>query len=150
MKDTMNITEGMTSAHWVSGALGFIGGLLLDFAAPIALFILLIMVLLVFDFKVGVAAARCRGERISTEGWRRTIVKFVYYSIAVISARGIEYVFFTDVDLYFTEIEVVKITYAVALAICSIEFKSILDNIAEITGLNLWGSVKGFFTQKKD
>lgn len=87
--------------------------------------------LVFLDFVTGmVKAFRVKGEKISSRRMRETIGKSVLYLIAVLAG------FFLD---YITGLELAA--RAIAGVIALVECKSVLENIEEITGLNLWAVV---------
>jgi ABC-type Co2+ transport system permease subunit len=98
------------------------------FFAPITAAIIGLAVLIFFDVITGCRAAQLRGEEIRSNRLARTVSKIIFYSIAIILSRVME-VFFMD------WMPVAKLT---AGYIAVVEFKSNMENIASITGVDIW------------
>lgn len=98
------------------------------FFAPITAAIIGLAVLIFFDVITGCRAAQIRGEEIRSNRMARTISKIIFYSIAIILSRVME-VSFMD------WMPVAKLT---AGYIAIVEFKSNMENIASITGVDVW------------
>jgi hypothetical protein len=79
----------------------------------------------------GTVAAKHRGEVIHSRGLRRSIVKITLYFTAILLSEGFEKVFGLDID----------ISYMVAGLIAITEFKSNLENIGEVTGIDIWSKI---------
>lgn len=109
----------------------------ISFIWPISHFIALAVCLSIVDFVTGVRAAKLRGEQITSKGYRRTINKLTLYSLSVMLAEGMEWVFFENHA-------VVPITYVIAAFLCVTEFKSVLENVGSITGVNAWVAVRQY------
>jgi phage-related holin len=54
--------------------------------APIQSVMLTVLVLVLADFVTGVIAARKRGEKITSSGFQRTVVKVVKYQVVIMAA----------------------------------------------------------------
>ena len=98
------------------------------FFSPITAAIIGLLVLIFFDVITGCRAAQLRGEEIRSNRLSRTVSKIIFYSIAIILSRVME-VSFID------WIPVAKLT---AGYIAVVEFKSNMENIASITGVDIW------------
>jgi phage-related holin len=96
--------------------------------------------LLLVDFMTGVRKAKALKEKIQSRGFRRTISKMNDYCLAIISSQ----VFTWMLDLEFT------LSYYVAMFVCGIELKSILENVSQTTGVDIIGYFKGFIPNPKD
>lgn len=120
--------------YWV-GYLSALAGWVSSFIVPIGPFLGIVLFLVVADMLTGVRAAVKRKERISASGFRRTVEKFVLYSLAIFLSEGMKQVFLPSVP----------VTYATAFAIAITEFKSNVENIENVTGVQIWTSIKGFF-----
>lgn len=107
------------------------------FFATVEPFIFMVLFLVVADLITGISAARNRKEKISSWGLRRTIQKFTLYSIAIVLSQGMEQVF-----------NIPQVVYIVALFICATEFLSNLENIGEVTGVNVAAKVKELLASK--
>ena len=98
------------------------------FFAPITAAIVGLAVLIFADVITGCRAAQLRGEEIRSNRMARTVSKIIFYSVAIILSRVME-VSFMD------WMPVAKLT---AGYIAIVEFKSNLENIASITGVDIW------------
>jgi hypothetical protein len=116
-------------------ALTWIGVILM----PIKATMLSIGVLLVFDLITGIWAAYKRGEKITSNGIRRTVSKSLAYQMAVISSFIMESQF----------LEGLPIIKVVAGLIAATEFKSLMENITSITGLDFIAEIIGKIQGKK-
>lgn len=124
----------------------------------IKLFIVAVFLLLGLDLITGIwrSVKKARGEAkekkesltfwqtfhkvVKSSRLKDTVAKLVNYSIAIIAAQVITAIFIPEF----------LIAYYVAAFVCLIEFKSILENVSETTGVNLLGYVKGLFKRKYD
>lgn len=105
----------------------------LNWLLPIKTFVAVTLLLVFADLITGIQAARKRSEAIHSRGFRRTALKFAMYCTAIVSAHGIEAVYFHDFPMVFT------ISAYVAIS----EFWSILENVGTVTGVNVLESVRG-------
>lgn len=103
-----------------------------SFLLPSGPFILMVTVLTFADLYTGTRAAKKRGEKIVSSGLRRTIEKLFLYSLAILTAEGMKVVF----------LPMVPMTYITAFAICITEFKSNIENIEAVTGVQIWTFLK--------
>jgi phage-related holin len=101
---------------------------LVFFFAPITAAMFGLAVLIFADVITGCRAAKLRGEEIRSNRLARTVSKIIFYSIAIILSRVME-VSFMD------WMPVAKLT---AGYIAIVEFKSNMENIASITGVDIW------------
>lgn len=79
------------------------------------------------DFITGVAAAVKRKEKITSRAMSRTVWKILCYQLAVISGFAMEQLL---VDIF-------PVAKLAAAAIGLVEFKSLIENIKTITGVDL-------------
>lgn len=107
------------------------GSWLLAFVLPSASFLIFTTVLVFADLLTGTMAAKHRGEVIHSRGLRRSIVKIVLYFLAILLSEGFEQVFKLPID----------ISYMVAGLIAITEFKSNLENVGEVTGIDIWSKI---------
>ena len=107
---------------------------LVFFFAPIGYLIAGVGLMVFFDFITGVAAAKKRGERIVSGGFYRTFVKYVLYSIGIIASRLLEILLKDSIKIPFSSL--------LAGFIIIIEYKSVMENISFVTGINIWEWVK--------
>lgn len=105
------------------------------FFAPITWSLVGIGVLVFADVFTGIRAAKKRGERIHSKGMSRTVGKMLYYSIAIVLSRVMELAF----------IDWLPIAQLTSGYIAVVEFKSNMENIAEITGVDVWNNLKDRF-----
>lgn len=102
-------------------------GWAMSFVLPVHQFMALTFALVLSDVVTGVWAAYKRNEAIRSNGFRRTISKIVLYFLAILLSKGME-----DV------LHIPKLIYIVSGFIAMTEFKSNLENIAVVTGTNIW------------
>jgi len=107
---------------------------LLLYITPIHPFFVTISILLFFDLVTGITKAVKNSERITSRRMRDTIIKLVFYSIAVFISFQVDKTLISDSSLVLTKI--------VGGYIMLIEFQSNIENISEITGVNIWMAVK--------
>ncbi len=93
---------------------------------PIKASMIMVMVLVALDFLFGVWASKKRGDKISSTGFKRTVVKILVYEVCVMLAYLVES-YLTQDFLPATKIA----TSFVALT----ELKSILENLEDIAGM---------------
>jgi len=98
------------------------------FFAPIVLALAGLGVLIFADVITGCKAAKVRGEEIRSNRMARTVSKIIFYSIAIILSRVMEVSF----------MEWLPIAKLTAGYIAVVEFKSNMENIASITGVDVW------------
>lgn len=91
-----------------------------------------LFIFLLLDLITGIRKARLNKQAITSSGLRRSINKFLEYSIAILASQVFTYIFKLDLTL----------SYYVALFICTIELKSIFENISETTGVDLWKGIR--------
>ena len=98
------------------------------FFAPITSAIVGLAVLIFADVITGCRAAQLRGEEIRSNRMARTVSKIIFYSIAIILSRVMEVVF----------IDFIPVAQITAGYIAIVEFKSNIENIGSITGVDIW------------
>lgn len=101
--------------------------------APINSTIITVLTLIMMDFVLGVYAAIKRGEEITSAGFRRTVSKIFVYEIVILAS------FLGETYLLHGVMPMVKLVSGV---IALTELKSILENSADITGLNFKWLIK--------
>ena len=112
-----------------------------SFIVPVESFLLFTVCLVFADMITGILAARHRNEKIHSRGMRRTITKCVSYYLVILCSQGFVNVFgVTD-----------YLVWAMAFLITITEFKSLIENVEEITGTKIWETISGFMPkiQKK-
>lgn len=105
------------------------------FVMPVYPFIAMAVALIVVDFATGIRKALAQKETITSRGIARTVNKFFLYPAAVLLCEGMERVFFDNSPM-------VPLTYIVAAFICATEFKSVLENIGAVTGVDAWQAAR--------
>ncbi|MGF7075350.1 phage holin family protein [Mucilaginibacter sp. 3215] len=106
----------------------------LVFITPVHPFLYLIYTLLAFDFFTGIAKCKKLNEPLTSKRMRDTTIKFACYSVAVLASFFIEITFFPGTSLYLTKLIGGYITLT--------EFKSLLENVSVLTGIDLWTIVQ--------
>lgn len=91
-----------------------------------------LFILLALDLITGIRKASLNKKAITSVGLRKSISKFLEYSIAILASQVFTFVFKLDITL----------SYYVALFIATIELKSIFENISETTGVDLWKGIR--------
>ena len=86
------------------------------------------LVFITLDLVLGVMAARKRGEKITSLGFRRTIVKLSIYEVAIMLGFLCE--------TYMTG-DLVPISKIIAGFIGITEMKSLMENLNEVSGTDL-------------
>ena len=109
--------------------------------APIKAMLLVTGFLIIADLISGVLAAKKRGETITSAGYRRTIVKFLVYNLAIITG------FLLETYMISSLFPVVKIISSV---IGLTESLSIFENLNTISGTNIFKTVLDILGSKND
>lgn len=91
-----------------------------------------LFILLFLDLITGIRKAALNKQAITSSGLRKSISKFLEYSIAILASQVFTFVFKLDITL----------SYYVALFVATIELKSIFENISETTGVDLWKGIR--------
>lgn len=104
----------------------------LAYFSPIQHFIPILLIFLLVDFFTGMYASYKKKVKFESGKLRRTLEKFVLYSISIILSYIFEKEFISFIEL----------TRIVAGFIISVELFSIYENVNKITGLNLGTKVK--------
>lgn len=104
-----------------------------EFVLPISDFLIIMLALVICDWVTGIRAARKRGESIAAAKMGKTIEKMALYFIALLLSEGMRRTFLPEFP----------ITYITALSISITEFKSNIENIESVTGVQIWDSIKG-------
>ncbi len=125
------MNEILNSDYWV-GYLSAALGWFFAFLVPVDQFLVFTTVLVMCDLYTGVRAAKKRKESIHSRGLRRTVEKIVVFYIAILLSEGMIQTF----EIAF------NLTYFVAFAIAITEFKSNIENIEVISGVNVVKFVK--------
>lgn len=120
------------NAEFWQGFLYAVTGWASSFLVPTAPFLGIVLFLVFADFITGIRAAVKRGERLSSKGFRRTVEKILLYFIAILASEGMRQVFMPSVP----------VAYMTALAIAVTEFKSNIENVEQVTGVQIWATIK--------
>lgn len=107
--------------------------------APIKSVLLVTEFLILADLISGVLAAKKRGEKITSAGYQRSVVKFLVYNLATITAFLIE--------TYLVE-NVFPITKIVSSIIGVTEGLSIFENLNSINGTDIFKQVLSILGSK--
>jgi len=126
---TLTLIKGLVYAAWVW---------LWAQIVPVAHFLGFTVVLVVLDLYTGVRAARHRKEPIRSHGFSRTTEKIALYFVAILLSHGMHQVFFAPMGVKF------DLVWLVAGLISLTEFKSNLENIGTVTGMDIWGSISQY------
>lgn len=102
------------------------------FFSPILAILFTTGALVLTDLFTGVFAAKKRGETIDSKKMSMSISKIIFYFVAIILSRLMEIVFFPFIPI-------ANIT---AGYIGLVEFKSNFENIATITGVDIWKALR--------
>lgn len=105
-----------------------------NWVLPLRSFIGVTLLLVCADLVTGVQAAYKRGEIIHSRGFRRTVLKFAMYSVAILAAHALESVFFPGFPMVFS----------ISAYIAVSEFWSVLENVGTVTGTNVLESVREY------
>lgn len=120
-------------------------GLMLKMLAWVAFYVqptysaMFTIIILVFaDWCTGIWAAKKRGEKITSWGWRRTIhSKILPYQIAILCSHLVDINIFAG-----TILEPIQLMKATSAFIAGAELKSIFENLGSISGLDFWSFIK--------
>lgn len=126
---TLELAKSLVVAAWL-----WVWSLVL----PVQQFLVFTMVLVVCDFVTGVAAARHRKEVLRSRGFMRSVLKIAMYCMAILLSHGMDQVFFSPKGISF------DLVWIVAGLIGLTEFKSNLENVATVTGVDAWTRIAEF------
>lgn len=104
-----------------------------NYLIPIKAFIFITLGMVAGDLITGIMAAGKRGERITSAGLSRSVVKFVMYAVAIVASHAME-------DVYFKGS--FPLVYTVAGYISVTEFWSLLENVGTVTGADIVSVIK--------
>ena len=127
---------------------------LIFFFTPILILVGFVVLLVLLDVITGIKAASRRGEIISSRKMSTTVNKVVFYFIAIMSGRVMELLFTSISAVSEMQEPFIPIAQIVAGYIGLVEFKSNIENIESITGIDLWKKITDRLTSfrfdKKD
>lgn len=128
-------------ANLWAGILGTLSNAWLDYVLPAESFLNLALVLVIADTATGIYAAGKRKEVISIKyGARRFLEKIILFWLAILLSEGMQF--------NFTFLSKVPIVEIAAFTICVHEFESVISNIGNITGVDIWAKIKGLIQRK--
>lgn len=115
---------------------------LLAFITPIKWLLIGAGALIVLDTVTGVYKAKKRNHPITSKRFGHVISKFVLYQVAIISAYIVE--------LMVNQPDYLPIARIVTVGIALTELKSILENLASVTGANIWSFLLAYLKRKDE
>jgi phage-related holin len=122
---------------WKIGLYLFLGAIF-QFLAPIADFLVAILILTIVDYFTGVAAAKRREETVViSNSWKRTLFKLSGFLLLIIATETVSVIFLGDYDF--------KLSYGASVSIVLVEIQSISEN----TGIDIFGKLKSILPEKK-
>jgi len=116
----------LTDTPWnFADALSKVAVLLISYLSPVKEIVHVLLIFIAVDFISGVWASRKRREKIESRRFRKTLTKFLWYTVALILSYIMERTFHLSWS---------NLSGIVGGFICFIELKSIFENITVITG----------------
>ena len=115
---------------------------LLAFITPIKWLLVGAIGLIVLDTITGLWKAKKRNLPITSKRFGHVVSKFVLYQVAIISAYIVE--------LMVGQSDYLPIARIVTVGIALTELKSILENLALVTGTNLWSFILSYLKRKDE
>jgi phage-related holin len=113
-------------------------GWLLSFLLPIRDYLFFMSFLILADTVSGILAARKRGERIRSRGFRRAVEKFVVYFLSILAGYGME-ICFGQTGLEW--MPKIPFTVMVALSVIGTEFLSLRENVFDFANVDILGGL---------
>ena len=113
--------------------------LLISYFAPVKEIVHVMLIFIVIDFISGVWAARKRKETLESRKFRKTLTKFLWYTVALILSFMMENTF----NLSWSNLSGI-----IGGFICFIELKSIFENITHITGEPIFMKILGIIRKR--
>lgn len=107
---------------------------------PIYPLMIVVTIFIGLDLITGIWKSIRNGKEIKSSIMAHSISKAVLYQIAILSSFLME-------TYVFGGIPVVKL---VGGFIATVEFKSILENISSITGIDIWNNISKYFIKKSE
>jgi len=133
------IMEYLKFENLLAGWFALLLNTIFPFLFPIREFLILTIALVACDTITGIIAAKRRKEPITHRGIKRTVEKITAYFIAILCAEGIRVTFIPEIS----------IPYFIAFIISIAEFKSNIENVEQISGLNIWQQIMDKFKINK-
>ena len=122
-------------------------GVVWSFILPVYPFLILSLILIIFDQYTGKKAAKKKGETITPDGFGKSIDKSLIYFALILILEGVKNVFFASTGIPY--LEDFPITYVGAILIVKKEMMSISNHVYILTGVELWQYLSRYFTIKK-
>ena len=113
------------SSFSLADGLSKLAVLLISYFAPVKEIVHVMLIFILIDFISGVWAAKKRKETLESRKFRKTLTKFLWYTVALILSFMMEKTF----NLSWSNLSGI-----IGGFICFIELKSIFENITHITG----------------
>jgi len=113
---------------------------MLSILIPVQPLMVVTSIMIAMDFLTGVWKNLKKGEKFSSSKMSNTISKMVLYQIAILTGFLLE--------IYI--IPILPVSKIVAGFLATTEFQSLIENIGEITGIDIWGNIKKYFVKKSD
>ena len=113
---------------------------MLSILIPVQPLMVVTSIMIAMDFLTGVWKNLKKGEKFSSSKMSNTISKMVLYQIAILTGFLLE--------IYI--IPILPVSKIVAGFLATTEFQSLIENIGEITGIDIWGNIKKHFVKKSD
>lgn len=110
------------------------------YLTPISNYIHIVLVLIAIDLITGSYASWKEGEKFQAKKLRKTVEKFIFYGLAIIVGLLLQ-------ALTNNETEIARIA---AIAVSSIEAKSIYENISRILGIDMLAAIWNLLKEKLD
>lgn len=107
-----------------------LAALAVAYLSPISGMVHAVLLLIAADWLTGVYASRKEKKKITSRGFRKTVEKFVLYTLAIVTTYLVE-----------TEIAEFRMANVVAGYVALTELKSIFENIVRITGRNVMNEI---------
>jgi len=107
---------------------------------PIYPLMFVVTIFIGVDFITGIWKSLKNGKKIQSTIMAHSVSKSILYQLAILTAVLME-------TFVFGGIPIVKL---VGGFIATVEFKSILENVGEITGIDIWKNVSKYFIKKSE
>jgi len=127
------------SSFSLADGLSKLAVLLISYFAPVKEIVHVMLIFILIDFISGVWAARKRKETLESRKLRKTLTKFLWYTVALILSYMMEKTF----NLSWSNLSGI-----IGGFICFIELKSIFENITHITGEPIFMKILGLIRKR--
>lgn len=133
----------------IKTSIGIVISIICSFFLPIVPLLLIVGLFIFSDTIVGIWKAKKLKERVTSRRLSAIISKMVLYQSAVILIFLMEKFIIGDMVTYFVSIPLF-LTKIVSCVLCSIEGKSIDENVTAITGVSIWERFKLLLKRAKE